>query len=390
MIDHFHVFAEAVNKQFIRMASDKLYTVDAGDLFETYLAAFPAGSNPLLRERTEHDCQSCKNFIRNIGHVVTLNSGGTVETVWDITEQLPYPYNVVSRILSDVVRQLPVNGIYRTTERKYGARTTVSATPSPVTYHHFWCDVPERNRPARPDKERGDAHTAALVFRRALNELTVSACQTVLDLIDSGSLYRGDSKKQNVHAFLVMKQSYDFAPDKGTFVWANIDSPVTHFRTDVIGTLVDDLSKGVALEDAVRMYESKVAPQNYQRTAALITPRMIDVAVKQLATLGLESAIERRMARISDVSVNDILFVDNAVRGQMRDGIAGLLMPEAKQTIPDVKNATPISIHDFVTSVVPTAPGISLLVQNRHIGNFVTLTRTRPRRRCSGAAVQME
>lgn len=372
----FHVFARAVNAQFQAMSSGELYTVDAGDLFETYLAAFPAGTNPLYRTRTEFDCSCCKNFVRNIGHVVSIE-GGTVRTVWSGLGDMPYPFATVAARLDDVVRQLPITGIYRTDQKRYGARQTFSIEPCTGggrEWNHFWCDVPERNRPKQPDKERGDANTSAQVFRRALDELSLSACQTVLDLIDGNDIYRGAEKRPLIEAFVNMKVAYTGAPDKNLFVWSNYRSHVAHFRTDVIGTLIEDLSKGVALDDAVRMFESKVAPTNYRRTSAVITPRMIEDATRTIADLDLEPALERRMARLSDVSVNNVLFVDNAVRGQMRDGIAGLLADSVKPKTPDVKHATPISIDDFVSQVVPTAPSIDLFVQNKHVGNFVTVT----------------
>jgi len=102
----FNVFATAVNARFQSMSSGELYTVDAGDLFETYLAAFPAGTNPLYRVRTEFDCSCCKNFVRNIGHVVAIVDG-QVRTVWDDRTSLPYPFDVVAERMSEVVRQLP-------------------------------------------------------------------------------------------------------------------------------------------------------------------------------------------------------------------------------------------------------------------------------------------
>ena len=64
----FEVFSSKVHAQFTEMSKDELYTVDiSGDtLYELYLSAFPEGTNPIYKERTEHDCSCCKNFIRNI------------------------------------------------------------------------------------------------------------------------------------------------------------------------------------------------------------------------------------------------------------------------------------------------------------------------------------
>lgn len=374
-MSNFHIFASAVNARFQSMSTGELYTVDAGDLFETYLAAFPAGTNPLYRVRTEFDCSCCKNFVRNIGHVVSIRDG-VVSTVWSGLDDLPYPFYAVAATLDNVVRQLPINGIYRTEQRRYGAQRTTSFEPGTAVHewNHFWCDIPERNRPAHPDKERGDANTAAQMFRRALDELSVSACLTVVELIAEGSLYRGAEKLPLVRAFLDIKQEFDAAADKNLFVWSKVAAPVARFRNDVIGTLVSDLSEGIDLDKAVRMYESKVAPENYRRTTSVITSRMVDAAVTQLRELGLESTVERRMARLSDVSVSNVLFVDNAVRGNTRDGLAGLLMDSVKPHTPDLKHATPIGIDEFVRDVVPTASSIDVLVQNKHVGNFVTLT----------------
>jgi hypothetical protein len=375
MADHFHLFARAVHERFNAMATDELFTVDAGDLYETYLAAYPAGSNPIFRERTEHDCSACKNFVRNIGHVVSL-AGGHVHTVWSIAADLPHPYNIVAARMDEVVRQLPVNSVYRTKERRYGAERNVEVKDGQVReWRHFFCDVPTRNKCDNPDQVRGEINTAVHVFQRGLSELSIGALETVLELIDAGSLYRGAEKRHLVVEFLNVKRAYLTADDKTLFAWANAGSPATRFRSDVIGTLVSDLSEGVDMEKAVRLFESKVAPTNYKRTSTLITPRMIEQAVTQLRALGLESAVERRMARLSDVSVNNVLFVDNAVRPAMRDGnLTDMLMSAVKPATPDLKHATPITIDDFMASVVPTASSIDLLVQNRHVGNFVTLT----------------
>lgn len=52
----FKVFSEAVHTRYLEMAKGEMFAADVGDIFATYLAAFPAGSNPMFRERTEHDC----------------------------------------------------------------------------------------------------------------------------------------------------------------------------------------------------------------------------------------------------------------------------------------------------------------------------------------------
>lgn len=99
--------------------------------------------------------------------------------------------------------------------------------------------------------------------------------------------------------------------------------------------------------------------------------KMIDSAVAELRELGLEGAVSRRMAKIEDVSVNDVLFVDNSQKSKMRDGLAGLLMESVKprsSTVP--KNATAISADDFITTVLPKAVQVDVLVQKPSCGKL--------------------
>ena len=76
----FNAFSQAVDARLQRFLADAregkcvlLRSSIIGDeLYTTYLTAFPAGTNPIFRERTEHDCNCCKNFIRNVGTLLAV------------------------------------------------------------------------------------------------------------------------------------------------------------------------------------------------------------------------------------------------------------------------------------------------------------------------------
>lgn len=71
----FQKFKRAVAKQFDGMLKHgRLFRVniDRDLLWSTYLSAFPAGTDPMFRKRTEHDCSCCRQFIRAIGDVVAI------------------------------------------------------------------------------------------------------------------------------------------------------------------------------------------------------------------------------------------------------------------------------------------------------------------------------
>lgn len=373
-MSQFIEFSKAVHAQYEVLAKNELFVVEPIDIFESYLAAFPEGTNPVFRTNTEHDCSCCKNFIRNLGRVVAIIDG-EVATVWDNWASLPHPYDVVGSAMAALVRQLPIVSVYRTKERQYGAEMTRELVDGVTRqWNHFHGKVANKHFSQTPDKARGDINTVAQVFKRGLSELKVSAFDDVLDLIDAKALYRGEEWKKPISEFRQLIRNYEASANRDLFVWSNINDKNARFRNTAIGTLLVDLSDGVELDKAVRSFEAKVAPENYKRPTALITPKMIESAVETLKELGLESAVQRRFAKLSDVSINNVLFVDNSVQSDMKDGLAGLLMEAVKPAKVDTKKAQPIKIEEFFTTVLPNTKRIELVLKNNQLSNFVSLT----------------
>jgi hypothetical protein len=110
MIDNFPKFAEIVAASFQRLVkADKVFVTAAEPdaLYATYLGAFPEGTNPRYKERTEHDCSCCKQFVRRAGNAVAVGEDGRVRTIWDAAaEKAPYPYNQVAAALRDKIKFL--------------------------------------------------------------------------------------------------------------------------------------------------------------------------------------------------------------------------------------------------------------------------------------------
>lgn len=366
-------FSSAVHETYTEMARGILFTVDVPGITDAYLAAWPEGTNKIYRTNTEHDCNCCKSFIKNLGVVVAIAEDGSLKTVWDCHEDLPYPYNVVAKTLRDLVAEQFISGVFRTEEDHYGVECNYALADG-IKYNHFHGQVTGIHRSSTPDADRGTKAAAAHVLRRGLTELRLEDVEIVIDLVEANQLYRGAENLASLQGFKKLLQGYAEASNKDTFVWQNIEQRGAQIRNTAIGTLLIDLSKGEDLEKAVRSFESKVDATNYKRTTAVITPKMIDAAMADLAKLGLEGAVNRRHARIEDVSINDVLWADGSVRGKMREGLAAALMESVKPKPVSVKDATPISGEDFFANIVPKSKSIQVLVENRHLGNFMSLT----------------
>ena len=98
-------FQKAIYNQANRIQkNDSLFTVriDKDDFWNHYLASFLEGSNPIFRERTEHDCNCCRHFIKTLGNVITIKDG-KIESIWDVGEikdEPEYTKQVLSAISS--------------------------------------------------------------------------------------------------------------------------------------------------------------------------------------------------------------------------------------------------------------------------------------------------
>lgn len=371
----FKAFADTVNRQYNAMAISELYTTNITDdeLYAVYLNAFPAGTDPIFRSKTSHDCNCCRKFITRLGSLVYLQDG-QITTVWDTCDKLEEPYNIVAKALADAVRSAGVNSVFRTSERQYGTEQTADAHIDGHVWDHLYGKVADRHFSLEPAAEIGRANTAMQVFARGMAELSVSSIETVVDLIKSDSLYRGQEHLQTAENFLALKKQYDLAPDNALFVLQNFKRPAAQARNAVIGTLIIDISEGVELERAVNSFETKVAPQNFKRNSSPITSAMVESADKKLKELGLEGAVHRRHAKMADMSVNNVLFVDNSAQSQMKDGIAGLLADVVTKNTTEPKNSTEISIDDFVATVLPEATSVKVHLKNANLPNFVSMT----------------
>ena len=372
-MSNFKAFTDVIHARYAALQQDatEFFVVDVPDLYQDYLAAFPAGTNNVFRERGEHDCNTCKHFIRNLGKVVTIKDG-KINTIWDVKD-LPAPYDSVAAALTERILMAPIAGVYRTKFGFYGGTSNVDNHNPDIRWFHFGGKTPARCVKNSPEADAGKINSIVGVFQRGLNEITQSDLDEVIELIDQNALYRGQEFKQSILEFRKVKAQYLAEGGNPAFAWEHCNTPAAGFRNTVIGTLFTDLAAGDSIEVAVKKYEAKVAPANYKRPTALITPKMIEQAVEKLRELDLEDAIKRRLARLDDLSVKDVLFVDRSVAGTLRDGLTDLLLasPSTKKRTVKADKATDISITDFLKAGFKS---IELVLGNQHLSNFVALT----------------
>ncbi len=379
----FRKIRSSVQKQFDKMAkTGKLFIValDKDVLWNTYLNSFPEGTNPIYKQRTEHDCNCCKQFIRAVGNVVTITDG-KIETIWDGIVGDPH-YQVVADAMASYVKSNPINNVFLHYERSAGTEKNFAAIVGggAKQWDHFHVMIPAQYVTANKDiaTKLGEIRSTFDVMHRGLTELSKASVRIVLELIAQNSLYRGEEHKFALTEFQNLKNAFDKIPTKkqSAFVWSKVQDgagSVARFRNTVIGTLVTDLSNGVDLEDAVKMFESKVAPANYKRPTALVTKAMIENAKLTIEKLGLTSALERRYATLQDISVNNILFVNRDARKVINGDVFDELASKVSAKPKSLDKVEEVSIEKFLADILPKATSLEVMVENRHSSNLVSL-----------------
>lgn len=375
--NNYHNFVLAIQKQLTKMAKTGLFEVaaDKDVVWNHYLDSFPAGTNLMFRERREYDCNCCKQFIRDVGRVVTFVDGKRV-SIWDI--KVPGYYQAVVDELSKLIHAAPIADEFLHFTTKVGtAQSNVLENDQVVTYNHFHAVLPQNF--VKPNSDIATAlsrsRSNVQVLERSLIELTADAAETIIELNAQGSLYRGNEQIASVNLFLDLKNKYDALDTAGkeAFVWTNglKLGERGKFRNTAIGTLLEDLSGGMDIESAVKRWEKVMAPANYKRPTALVTEAMIKKAQEKVQELGLMDSLPRRYAVLEDLTVNNVLFADRNT--QKATDVFGDLLKGAKKPVKGPANVEEISIEKFIREVLPTATSIEALVENRHTGNLVSL-----------------
>jgi hypothetical protein len=346
-------------------------------MWNLYLDSYPPGMNAMYRQRREYDCNCCRKFIRDVGDAIAIINNQIV-SVWDCV--VPAPYDVVAKALATYVKTLPVIDVYRHIEPSAGVDKNREQKQDGVviTWNHFHTKIPNAyvTKGILLASTLGELRSGAEVFDRALGEIKVDALNTVLELIGQNSLYKGQEFKGLVEFFLQHKKAYESTPDhlKQFYAWnhAGERGDLLRFKNSSIGSLASDISTDGDLEAAVRLYEGKVAPSNYKRPTALVTKAMVDRARATIHELGLEDALVRRPATLSDISINNVLFANRDTRKSLAGDVFDTL--ETKTTSPmKFDRVEEVSIDDFIQKILPTASSIEVMLENKHASNLVSL-----------------
>lgn len=382
----FKKMAQKFQKNFDdKLKNRPLFVVDLDkdELWDKYLSSFPEGTNPLYRERTEHDCSCCRHFIKEIGRTVYVDEELNVHSIFEF-DTGSTTYQPVMDALSSYVKQHKICDLYLSDMGdKIGTaqnRETLE-DGSIVTYSHFFVQLPQHlvhKGWATSGTVKSHFCSRVAVLKRSLEEISEEAVNTVMELIVSNTLYKGEEWKRALEEFLNYKRRYGHltTAQKEVYPWVIADTAgdvIGRIRNHSIGLLLTDVSEGVELDTAVRKYEAIVAPSNYKRPKPIFTKKMLENAKKTITELGYLESLPRRFATLDDITVNNILFVNRDSVKRVTGSVFDELISETKQTPKQFSRVEEIGIEKFVSDVLPAAKEVEVYMENRHEPNMVSL-----------------
>lgn len=147
MMDYFVVFKQKLQEHFNEMQKNATHlfevNVDKDELWNTYLDSFPEGTNKIFRERREHDCSCCRQFIKAIGAVVMIKDM-KMHTIWEVNTG-DTMYQTVCDALDAFVKSHAVKDVFLSPFKKIGTDYNYELIGGKShKWDHFYLELPDR------------------------------------------------------------------------------------------------------------------------------------------------------------------------------------------------------------------------------------------------------
>ena len=356
--------------------------IDKDYLWNLYLNSFPEGTNPIYRERRIYDCSACRQFIRNIGGAVYIDEDLNIHSIFEF-DTGSKTFQPVMDAMAIYVTSRPIVDIYFNDSSTVGIDKNRELLDDGTvkTWDHFFVTLPPTMyniHKTRISNEKAKIRDRKNVFKRSLDEISMDAIDTVLELIYSNTLYKGEEWKTYLEVLRENKELYMAVPEdkKEVYAWKRaikLNDAVGKIRNHSIGVLLTDISEGIDLDSAVRRYEAIVAPTNYKRPKAIYTKKMLEEAKQKITELGYLDSLPRRFATLDDITVNNILFSNKDAAKRISGDVFDDMIEDIAVDPKKFSRVEEVSAEKFVNDVLPTAKSLEILLENRHAKNMVSL-----------------
>jgi hypothetical protein len=411
----FNQLNQKLQKQFKVLNNNTLFRVNISgkELWDVYLNSF--SSHPIWRVNSVHNCDNDRHFFERYANVVAIIDNQIV-TMFDFEANGEYTKSI--KAVSDKIKSSEIISVFiesfnelktlgSVTERnkmtsnqseyRLGVEKTLKQYNTVeealgkeigkvYTFYHFnvflakkFVDFSNKSSAAI----LGDLNTTKQLFEKGLS-IPLETLELVRDLIQQGSLLRGDMYLPKVLEFIKLKKQFEQIPtnQRQNWLWINFQSiPYARFANELIGTTCIELAEGKELNEVCKSFNYRVDPANYGKAVAPRTPQMLANAEKTIIDLGYSESFERRFATIDDIDVLEIKHsnIDNAVEKPL--GLFAKAGVPVKSEFSRHKRAEfdkveTVTIDKFMSDILPNTTSMEVFMENRMGGNLVSLFTT--------------
>jgi len=359
---------KSVKDRFAEVSKRPLFETDAGDfnLNGLYLSNIPQEGG----ERAVHNCSACRNFLHRFGGLVVIGEEGNIESaVWEPATVPPFYLDAVAS-LKFRVESSPIKGPFYTSEAVLGTPTTGMWSHFSVVAHSIF-----RSPLLTARQKMAEKRESFRTLERALGEFDPKKIKLVLDILEGGYLDRSEKFVAPIRWLYDLQSRYLATKNRrlrSNFVWAALSvapEGYLHPRASVTGSLIEDIERGLSVEEARKRFNAKVGGLDYQRPKAAPTAGNIEAAEKIAERLGIARSLERRFARIEEVPK---LWEPKAKETKKEGGIFSHLSKSEEPTVASI-GSVPITWEKFAREVLPKTETISVLIPNARC-NFIGMT----------------
>lgn len=299
MNDDFDLFNKQIQVSLaaaLKWGDGKLYTSDAADLDEVYLSSFANA-----KDRQYHNCNACRSFLNRYGGLLVTNGAEVRPALWDFTNPAGTPdhFHAAHAFLNRAVAKARINGIFASKLAKLGQPETNGWT-------HFWVQNPSVH--ASPITSAGQLMAQHrqdfLTLRRGLEEFSIETFAAVTNLMESEAAYRGSKFAKQAKGYSDLKTRAAGVQQHRRDVMlfhAIANGMPPGIKSSALGTLYDDLHKGMTVVDALKRFKAVVDPRVYQQPTAAPKAGNIKRAEDIFKAMNLELSLHRRVATFDEI-----------------------------------------------------------------------------------------
>lgn len=380
---------EQINKLVTTGSEIFVTNISKADLKTEYLKAFNTTKlNPIYKTNTVHDCNCCISFLRQIGNVVGyMEDTKTFESIWDIN--IEGEYSIIASTMAKLVKEAKIVNIYRSDISKLGNKRSYKMVEQgdPIPFDHFNYTFDTASKYCSGHRKNTIVSSAKTNFKAlygSLTKLSLDAAKTTLKLIEGTELYingepyklyRGESFKSIVSAFIKLKKEYDSLSsneERNNFLWIESTKLQNNskIKGTMIGMLMKDLSEGYEVTEAVRRYTGAIG--NYKMPSGIVSKGQIEKLENKIKDAGLMNSLFRRYTTKQDIDFKNVQYIDNTPTANLS------IFQELKKDIPEkinnLKNISDITIKELFEKLTNNDTTLELLIEPRHKSNFMSLT----------------